>query len=30
MEDESGVTRIIIDKYHSLDIQEIKWNVKVV
>ena len=29
MEDESGVTRIITDKYHSSDIQEIKWNVKV-
>ena len=30
MEDESGVTRIIIDKYHCSDIQEIKFNMKVV
>ena len=30
MEGESGVTRSIIDQVHSSDIQEIKWEVKVV
>ena len=30
MDGESGVTRSIIDQDHSSDIQEIKWEVKVV
>ena len=30
MDGESGVTRSIIDQVHSSDIQEIKWEVKVV